>query len=564
MKNVNRMSTAPVKFPRSKRNHAIGKITSVKPGVCAPIAAIPLFRGDGIGGRKSGNGKWASSRINFAIEMAETKDRIANKVRARVTAYVVPWLAFERFKGSRDEMDKSYAGEQGLGGAVIPFIETHAMPAYGDSPFYECLGLHAKPGTPLNTMYIEAYNLIWNFRAKNRSAGITERSRLNHTMAPAFWPAGRFEHVVPDFDAATMDGQVALNVVAGTALPIHGLGIDRAFPMGSFKPPGGLINAADGDIRTSGSGYPNLWADGNAASNQLAVNVQTVGGQLFPDIWAELQGEGITVSLANIEMAKKVQAFAKLRTQFEGHDDDYIIDTYLMNGLSIPDQALKQPMLIADQTVEFSQAQRYATDAGNLDEKAVSGYAELGITLRVPTLDVGGIVIVQVEILPDQLFERSADPFLHATSVSRFPEAMRDFADPEKVDIVTNGQIDVDHATPAGLFGYAPLNWIWNAFGPCIGGKFRKPQAGGGTNVLRQRFWAHEEQNPALSEGFYICKGLTTSIFLDETSDPFELTANGNVVIDGLTQFGGALIEATDNYEKVMANMDQTRVKEGA
>ena len=111
---------------------------------------------------------------------------------------------------------------------------------------------------------------------------------------------------------------------------------------------------------------------------------------------------------------------------------------------------------------------------------------------------------------------------------------------------------------------FAPLNWVWNAFGPGIGGKFFKPAAGGGTNVLRQRFWAHEEQNPALSEGFYICKGLTTSVFIDETSDAFELTADGNVIIDGLTQFGRELIEATDNYEKVMDQMDETRVKEGA
>lgn len=528
--NVNRMKTTPVKFPRSKRNHAIGKITSVKPGVCAPIAAIPLFRMDGVGGRKGADRKWSSSRINFAIEMAETKDRIANKVRARVTAYVVPWLAFERFNGSRDEMDKSYAGEQGLAGQVIPFIETHKAGAYGSSPFYKTLALHGNPGRDMNTMYLEAYNLIWNYRAKNRSAGITPRVRLDETLAPAFWPSGRFEHLVPDFDAATMDGQVALNVVSGKL---------------AIKSPGAPFAARN----VSGQGSSMKVSPGDAYTDAHAL-------------YAELEADGITVSLANIEMAKTAQGFAKLRAKYEGHNDDYIVDTYLMNGIAIPDQYLKQPFLIADQTVEFSQAQRYATNSGNLDEKVVSGFAEVGITLRVPALDVGGIIIVQVEILPDQLFERSADPFVMATSVKEFPEAMSDFADPEKVDIVTNGEIDVDHSAPNGLFAYAPLNWMWNAFGPGIGGKFFKPQAGGGTNVLRQRFWAHEEQDPSLSEGFYICKGLTTSVFFDETSDPFELTAQGNVVIDGLTQFGRELIEATDNYEKVMENIDQTRVKD--
>lgn len=554
MMNVNRMKTTPVKFPRSKRNHAIGKITSSKAGVCAPIAAIPMFRGDGIGGRKSSDGRWGTSRIGVAIEMAETKDRIANKVRARVTAYCLPWLAYARFNGSRDEMDKSYAKEQGLAGAVIPFIETHLAGAHGSSPFYKTMGLHANPGDAINTMYLEAYNQIWNYRAKNRSKDIEERALLDQTLAPAFWPAGRFEHLVPDFDAAVMDGQVALNIV-NAKLPVKGIGTRG----------GGAGYPFTGVGETDGTGTSYARGQNTNADVLPALTVKLRDdGSGYPDIFAEMATNGITVSLANIEMAKKVQAFAKLRTQFEGHDDDYIIDTYLMNGLSIPDQALKQPFLVGDRTVEFSMGQRYSTTAGQLDEKVVSGFAEVDLTIRVPNLDVGGTIIIQVEILPDQLFERQRDPFLHCTDVAKFPEAMRDYADPEKVSIIRNRDIDVDHGTPAGLFGYSPLNWVWNAFGPGIGGKFFKPAAGGGTNVLRQRFWAHEEQNPALSEGFYICKGLTTSIFVNETEDQFEFTANGNVVLSGLTQFGGALVEATDNYDKVMEQMDQTRVKDEA
>ncbi|MFC3705919.1 hypothetical protein ACFOOL_14270 [Devosia honganensis] len=547
MKNVNRLQTRPVKFPRSKRNHAIAKITSVKPGVCAPIAAIPMFREDAIVGRRSSDGKWNSSRISFAIEMAETKDLIINKVRARVTAYCVPWLAFERFAGSRDEFDRSYAGEEGLAGQVIPFVETHTMGAYGASEFYKTLGLHAEPGTDVNSMYLEAYNAVWNYRAKNRSEQITPRSRLTETLAPAFWPAGRFEHLVPDFDAAVMDGQVALNVVEGR-LPVSGLGLGTV---------GGI---ASRDVYETGKEDMVQYARGT----QERLFVEMDGDTSRPAIFAEMAANGVTISLANIEMAKQVQAFAKLRAKYEGHDDDYIIDTFLMNGLSLPDQALKQPFLIADRTFTFRQAKRYATDHGNLDEAAVSGIATGDITLRVPKLDVGGIVIVQVEILPDQLFERQQDPFLHSTAVDQWPQALRDFADPEKVDVVVNGEIDTDHSDPDGLFAYGPLNWKWNAFGPGIGGKFLKPEVGGGTNVLRQRFWAHEEVDPALAESFYLCQELTTSIFLDETSDPFELMVQGNVVLDGLTQFGGMLIEATDNYDKVMGQMDHTRVKDEA
>lgn len=552
MKNVNRQSTRPVKFPRSKRNHMIAKITSMDPGVCAPIAAIPLFREDGITGRKSSDGKWSSSKIGVTIEMAETKDLIMNKVRARITAYCVPWLAFERFGGSRDEFDKSYAGEQGLAGQVIPFIETDERDP--DSAFYNTLGLHAEEGGEVNTMYLEAYNLIWNYRAKNRSPKIEPRLRLAETLAPAFWPAGRFEHLVPDFDAAVMDGQVALNVVAA-ALPVRGIGFVNA------NATVGPVNAREtgGGIRA----YPALHYT-NTAANNIVVKASPGGTTSVPDIYAEMVENGITVSLSNIEMAKKAQSFAKLREQYAGFDDDYLIDTYMMNGVSLPDQAMKQPFLLADQTVTFRQAKRYATNSGHLDESAASGIAEGAITLRVPTLNVGGIVIVQVEILPDQLWERQKDPFLHSTSVADFPQALRDFTDPEKVDVVTNGEIDTDHDDPEGLLGYGPLNWKWTSFGPSIGGKYIKPQVGGATNLERMVFWAHEERNPALAESFYLCQGITKSIFLDENAHPFEVAAQGNVVIEGLTQFGGMLVEATENYEKVMEQVDQSRVKEQA
>lgn len=555
MKNVNRQSVKPVKFPTSKRNHAIGRITTLDAGYCVPLACIPLFRGDGVTGRKSSNGEWNSSRINFSLEMRETKDRIVNKVRARFTAYCVPWLAFERFNGSRDEFDRSFAGEQGLAGEVIPFVETHERADYGESPFYDTMGLHGAPDAPMNTMYLEARNLVWKFRAKNRSLELADLrpDRLDETHPPAFWPAGRFEHIKPSVDLALMDGQVALNVVAGQ-LPVTGLAVQSGQPVTASS--GNLLQT--GDVVSNGPYY------GAGAGSVIRVAAASADNGAAPLVFAEMAENGITVSLSNLDMAKRVQAFAKLRAKYEGHDDDYIIDTYLMNGLELPDQAMKQPFLLADQTVEFTQAQRYATDAGNLDEKAVSGFAQASLTLRVPKLDVGGIIVVQVEILPDQLYERQKDPFLHSVDTSTWPSALEDYADPEKVDIVRNGDIDTDHSVPNGFFGVKPLNWEWNAFGPGVGGEYLKPEADGGTNTARQIFWAHEEVDPALSAGFYLCQGLTKSIFLNENRHGFQLTANGNVVIHGLTQFGPALVEATDNYDKVMGQMDQTRIEQGA
>jgi len=64
----------------------------------------------------------------------------------------------------------------------------------------------------------------------------------------------------------------------------------------------------------------------------------------FPGIFAELESKGIILTLANIEMAKKTAAFAEIRRQMKGLDDDHIIDL-LMAGIRVPDVQLAQPIL---------------------------------------------------------------------------------------------------------------------------------------------------------------------------------------------------------------------------
>lgn len=534
MKSPNRQHTAPVKVPRSRRNHAIAVLTSLQAGKCMPIAAIPMLREDGIRGS-----------INVAVEMLETKEILMNPVYLRVTAYCVPLLALARFEGSRDQFDRSYMGQPQIdGGGVIPFLETHAMGTHGSNAVYKALGLHGKPTDLVNTAYLEAYNLVWNFRAKNRSPEITERARLDASLAPAFWRNSRFEHVVPDFDQAVIDGEVALNVV-NARMPVKGIGVvhppTTSVVVGEMRETGGTIRA--GDMYTG-------------AGIQQATSI--VSG--FPDVYAEMAENGITVSLSNIEMAKKTQAFAKLRERYQGHDDEYIIDM-LMDGLSIPDQALKQPILLADQSVRFTQAKRYATDAGNLAESAVSGATIANVNLRVPKLSTGGVIIVIAECIPEQLFERQRDPFFHSANVEAWPEYLRDTLDPEKVDIVQNGEIDTDHNVPLGTFGYAPMNWKWNAWGPRVGGKFYRPDVDAGTDEDRQRLWAVEKIDPTLSADFYLVSDMHTKPFLDTESDPFEAAVIGNAVLDGNTVFGGLLVEATNNYDKVAAKAPTERIE---
>lgn len=544
---LNRKTTRALSVPRTLRNHNVKVLTSLPAGKSVPLLAIPLLREDAV----------RSGTLRFSFEMMETAELLMNAVNVQLSAYLVPTLALERFEGSMDILNRSYSGVAAVeGGSVIPFIETHAMGTHGSKDVYKYLGLHAKSASLVNTQYLESYNAIFNYRAKNRSPDLAERTRLDATLAPAFWQHTNFAHIVPDFDQAAIDGEVPLNVVQAR-LPVRGIGIGGA----DFAAASGVLYRETDAPQGS---YPKGWQVTSAApsSGLVALKIKEDPNKpFFPDIYAELQQDGITVSLSNIEMAKKTAAFAKLRQQYSGHNDDWLIDM-LMSGLSIPDQALKHPMLLAQNNTVFGMSKRYATDGGNLAESVVNGATFIDLAVRLPRLATGGVIMVIAEITPEQLFERQKDSFFHTSNVEAFPDYLRDTLDPEKVSVVTNDFVDIDHDTPNATFGYAPLNHEWaNSGTPKIGGKFYRPEVDAAFDEDRQRIWAVETQNPTLSTDFYLCTNMHTKPFADQNGDPFEGVGVGNLVIEGNTVFGGHLIEASDDYEMVLAKAPQDRIE---
>lgn len=174
--------------------------------------------------------------------MQETVEVLMNSVNVRVMAYLVPKTALARFDGM-DSINKSYEGLPVVeGGDVIPWFETLTGPAYAANPILTSMGLHWKPGDPINTEYIEVYNQIWNFRAKNRSPDIDLRLVTDTTLAPAFWLHQTFAHIVPDFDQAIIDGEVALSI-ANARMPVKGIGkVD-----GTFGAAGATLREAGGN-----------------------------------------------------------------------------------------------------------------------------------------------------------------------------------------------------------------------------------------------------------------------------------------------------------------------------
>lgn len=539
IRDISRTNTTPISISRSIRQINQVCATSMPAGKVVPITAFPLLREDTL----------KSSMLHLKVDLMETAEVIKNGIQCRFQAWFVPFLAFDRFDGGMDEFNRSYMKQNNAnGGTVTPFFNTRVAGAVGSIPIHKYLGFHAAPTDTINTAYIEAYNLIYNFRLRNRSESLFQTAKVvtttNTGLMPAFWQHQQYKYVVPDWDDLAMEGSVDLTFTNAYA-NVRGIGSQ-----------GTGVGSAMNNVNETGGGNRNY----ARAATGAAFEMDAAG--VFPKIYADLASTGIKFSLANLELAKQTQWYAEVKSQFEGIPDSWIVDM-LMQGISVSDQMWKQPIKIADKTEVFGIEKRWATDGANLTDAVVNGSALCDLDIVLPRCPTGGIVMVTCEILPEQLFERARDPLLFLTDPDTLPNAMRDDLDPQKVERMANGEIDTSHATPNGLFGYRPLNWKWQASNTRIGGKWFKPAPDNTFNEERQHFWVVENANPTLGLDHMIANTFNTLPFVVTNQDVGEVELQGTAIIEGNTQFGERLIENDNAYAEVLAKVEKTRITKG-
>lgn len=547
IRDIARTNTTPISIARSVRQINQICATSMPAGKMVPVTAFPLLREDQL----------RNSMIHCKVDLMETAEIIKNGIKCRFMAYFVPFLAFERFNGGMDEFNRSYMKQNIADGATVtPFFNTMVAGPVGSIPIHKYLGFHAAPTDVINTAFIESYNLIWNFRARNRSETLYQAKKRLMTatgLAPAFWMHEQFKYVVPDWDDIAMEGSVDLTFTNALA-KVEGIGVT-----------GAATNA--GVAFYDANGVSMLGKPVRAANSDpgVAVAMKQTGAASptnVPQVFANLATAGVKISLANIELAKRTQWYANLKAQFEGLPDNWIIDL-LMQGVSVPEQMWKQPILIADKTEIFGIEKRWATDGANLTDAVVNGAAVCDLDMVLPRTPTGGIVMVVAEILPEQIFERGRDPLLFTTDPAKLPNAMRDDLDPQKVERMSMGEVDTSHSTPNGLFGYRPLNWDWQKSNTRIGGKWFKAAPDNTFNEERQHFWTVEVANPAYNSDFMISETFNTLPFVVTNQDVGEVQIHGTAIIEGNTQFGTRLLENDNAYAEVLAQVDQTRIAKG-
>lgn len=547
--------TNPIVVQKTIRHDNLRVQTSSHAGKTVPLAFVPVHREDRV----------SRGNMRVRIGMGETAEMLLNAIHVSVYAHFIPFLAFERFKGM-DDFNRSYQGiPETVGGSPIPFFTTiNFDPA---AEIWKTLGKHAKSGTAVNAAVIEAYNTLVNFRRGARSQKLPKRTLLDTTLAPAFWHHSSLAHIVSDFDQAMIDGEVNLQfATAHIPLSAAAANVVRI----NAATGGKAVVSASGALNVSAAGQPSFNGSGDLIVKGGTSNLPTsLTGAYDPNgtlqavltgITAELSAQGVKLSLSNIELAKKTAMFAQLRANYAELGEDHLIDL-LMEGIRVPDEALKQPILLDRKTTIMGYSRRYATDAGNLAESVTNGETFVDLSIRTPPMNTGGIILITCEVVPEQLFERRADCFLETTDPNKLPAFVRDFLDPEKVSIVKNGYVDVNHSTPDATFGYAPLNHEWNRDLVSVGGKYYRPSSDATFVEDRQKIWSVEQLNPTLTADFYLATNLHQKVFADQVAHAFEYTARGDFEIIGNTQFGKGLQEKANNdFAEVAAQVDQSRI----
>jgi hypothetical protein len=542
------MNTSAYTPPRTTRTDETVFLSSMEMGKINPVMYFPGLREDQVN----------KGRARIAVNTTELTEMPLNGIAVTAHVWLVPHLALEQFNGSIDRLNKAYTSTQDVDGVVPTYFEknkywngsarvTDATPddfdTAGDTAaFYKLMGIHTV-GDVNNTL-VQCYNVTTNQRYQYLSKSLPMRDEFDHSLAKATWPLNQLKYIVPDFDERFNNGEATISGLTFKAPLMSGSW--GGWPSDtSFKQPLGPINETP-------------------TQNTSAVNPsgETVTAYEWENIWAELtEGGTATLSLADLENARKTAAFAKIRAKYsERVTDDDIIDLF-MSGIQVPAAAMQEAMLLKKVTVPMVYDQQYATDAANLDDSVTRGYATVDLNFKTPRMNTGFTVLVTLEVVPEQLYERKQDCWMSTTTVGELPDFLVDYLDPQKIETVQNKYVDVNHTDGDGIFGYAPLNYKWmDRKSVNVGGKYYRPANDAYDENRARIITAETSSSMTLNEDFYLVSGLHKKMFADQITEGLEVSGRAAVKITGNTVFGPALQEATNDYEVIDAEVDHARI----
>jgi hypothetical protein len=537
-----RQSDQAIAYDMTRRMDNASIITTGFAGQVIPVTFMPLHRGDS-----------AAGRLDFGLELSEMPRPVENAIIARAQAWCIPRPAFAQFTGL-DEYQHSFHGtditQLGAAARTPPsyFNTTTYTTAIRDSEFMSTLGIHAPDSDTINTDYVDAYNLVYNYRLASHSSKMTRANYASENadawdLKPAFWPKNRMHAIVPDYETALVTGSLDMEFSAGE-IPVRNLVTNDT--AGS--------NNVTGYQDGQGVDYTGSHRTADALFGALDSTDQTT-----LNIFADMAAQTLSTTLADIDKARTTNAFAKAQaayagTNFSGFNNDDVIVADFMQGYSVPAELMNRPWLLDSRTVVFGTQERHATDAANLDDSVSVAYATVSLSLNVPVQNWGAVIMATIELMPERLYERQSDPYLLATSTDDLPNALRDLQRTEPVDTVPNHRIDAKHTTPAGTFGFEPMNNKWKRERTTLGGEFRQMTPGTPNVSARNAIWQADYVDPALTSDHWLCPDPMPQSVFSVPADPCVIiNCRQQLTITGITQFGDALVEDNNEFVDVKA-----------
>lgn len=540
-----RQGTQPLDFGMSVRPDIQSIKTTGKMGEVIPIFVGPVFRGD------SGSGY-----ADIQVEAAEMPKPIANMLIMRAQSWVVPRPALPRFE-STAEYAHSYQEtditKEGVAArtppALFDTVGTGAIAAAQSSEFFRALGISLQASTAVNTDYVDAYILIHNFRKASYSKSLTrsdyygENATTALELKPAFWPVV-MSHVVPDYEQELVKGSLELDVIAGS-IPVKGIGTNTT---GTTA---GDINVRESDGNDVTYGERVIGAD-----IQLEIDADGASGGR-PTIYAAMAGQAIGTSLADIDMARKTNAFAKYRatlagTNYSGYNNDDVIVAELMQGFKVPEELFNRPFLLDSKTTALGFTERHATDAANLDDSSTTSNGKLRLSLNIPRMEWGGVYVTTCEVVTERLYPRQSDEYLYCTTPDDLPNSLRDSQVTEPVSVTLNRQIDALHSTPSGTYGYEPLNHKWKRNFTRLGGDFRETTPGTPQSTSRIAVYQPDIVDAVYADDHFLCPHpFPQHVFSAPSSDALTITASQDLSFMGITVFGEMISEDNSDFTDV-------------
>lgn len=551
---VARQNSQPVQFERSRRTDASVLMSSGRAGKSQAVGYIPVLRGDSLSGS-----------VGIDVDLAPMPRPLLNGVQLNFQAWFVPKSAHPQFPGY-DEFMASYQKKpiKQLGAAdrtpsnFFTSLTGTALTNFGNSEFAKDLGIHINTDVPVNTDLMDAYTLIHNFRLAAHSSKLARRQYSTESLTNsqkwdrAFWPTGRFSRVVADYERALIVGSLDLDVAAGR-MPVSGIGVANLGATAGITANWGTESGA----ASTKQGWKIRAADAVTAGEARLAIARHPDNPTYPIIFAEMGNQSMNVALADIEKARTTQAFANLRASYAGNDatgfdnDDTIV-AELMQGFRVPEAAFSRPWLLDAKRVGFGFQERHSTDSAALDVSMTEGRASARLSLNLPQQDVGGVIMFIIEVLPERIYERQSDEWLNTIDQDKLPDALRDIQRSEPVDLVLNRRLDAKHTSPAGLYGYEPMNDVWNREATRLGGSFYQATPGAPWTEQRSALWIAEVVNPAYTADHFLAPAaFPHNVFSDTEAPAFEFVCRHAVSIVGLTQIGDVLAENNDDYKTV-------------